>query len=129
MNDVTTTTEDVTVVVHPFPLAQESDADAGRFAFGYRVTIANNSAQAIHLDMRYWVIIDGNGERREIRGPGVVGKQPTIQPGETYTYSNGAQLPTAWGTMEGGYGFTREDGSHFPAYIDRFYLVSDQVAA
>lgn len=125
----TTTTEGIAITVQPFALSAESDEAANRFAFGYRITITNQTPQPVQLLMHYWVIIDGDGERREVRGPGLAGQQHSIEPGTSLTLTDGAELPTNWGTMEGGFRMRRGDGSCFAAYVDRFFLVAKQLTS
>lgn len=93
--------------------------------FSYRIRITNRTAHAIILKRRRWVIVDSDGEREEVRGDGVSGQNPRIDPGETFDYRSFCPLKTDWGTMEGEYVFLRADGSTFTAKIGRFFLVSD----
>ena len=103
-------------------LPDESDPDDRKFLFGYTIVIANDSPEPVRLVSRRWLIIDGNGRREEVRGPGVVGQTPRIAPGESYQYQSYCPLKTPWGTMEGEYEMRRDDGSTFPVNIARFYL-------
>jgi len=111
---------DVSVVAH-YQEAQ-SDEDLGRYVFIYNVMITNCSTEPVQLLSRHWVITDGNGEVREVKGVGVVGLQPTLEIGEVYQYSSGAVLATDVGTMEGSYTFVGESGEEFDAPIDPFLL-------
>jgi ApaG protein len=90
--------------------------------FLYTVTIRNEGRETVQLIARHWIITDGTGHVEEIRGPGVVGRQPTIKPGESFTYTSGATLPTRFGVMEGTYEMVREDGDRFDARIAPFTL-------
>lgn len=121
-----TETRGVRVVVHPAFIPEQSDAAARQFLFSYRIRITNTSAAPAKLLSRHWVIVDAHGEREEVRGPGVVGQQPRLEPGQSFEYSSFSQLRTPWGTMEGDYQFQRDDGSIFDVAIGRFYLVSDE---
>ena len=84
---------------------QQSDASNNRYVYSYTVTIKNNSDQPYQLLSRHWVIQDGNMKVEEVYGDGVIGEQPKIEPGDSYSYSSGAVLETDIGTMEGRYFF------------------------
>ena len=90
--------------------------------FLYTVTIRNEGHETLQLMSRHWIITDGTGHVEDIRGAGVVGRQPTIKPGESFTYTSGATLPTRFGVMEGTYEMVREDGERFDARIAPFTL-------
>ena len=77
----------------------------------------------MQLLRRHWVIADGNGEVREVRGDGVVGEQPRLGPGEVHEYRSMCDLPTAWGTMEGSYDFVSDGGEECEVHVGRFFLV------
>jgi ApaG protein len=94
--------------------------DNKKYAFAYRISISNNGQQSVQLISRYWLITDGNGEKTEVQGPGVIGEQPHIHPGDSFQYSSGAVLDTPVGTMQGFYEMQREDGERFQAAIKRF---------
>ncbi|MBK7404530.1 MAG: Co2+/Mg2+ efflux protein ApaG [Phycisphaerales bacterium] len=106
-------------------MEDQSDPTSRKYVFGYRIVITNQSDQAIQVMGRRWLIIDSAGREREVRGEGVVGQQPVLQPGEHFEYSSFCPLPTPWGTMEGSYLIHGESGS-FAATIGRFYLVWNQ---
>jgi ApaG protein len=106
-------------------LAEESDPEANVWVFVYRVVILNQSERSMKLLSRHWIIRDANGERRDVRGPGVVGEQPELQPGASYEYRSSCPLTTPWGTMEGSYRCTWEDGSQFDVRIGRFFLAQN----
>ena len=116
------TTQGIRVGAVAFYLPQESDPDERRYAFGYRIVIVNDGDQPAQLLRRHWIIIDGDGHREEVRGPGVVGETPRLKPGEAFKYQSFCPLPTPWGTMEGSYTFQRDDGTTFEATVARFYL-------
>ena len=116
------TTETVTVAVRPAYLDGQSDVLAGRFAFAYVVRIENGGPDEVQLRRRRWVITDGRGHVREVEGPGVVGRQPTIPPGGAHEYQSFCVLPTFEGTMHGAYLMQRESGARFHAQIPRFHL-------
>jgi ApaG protein len=125
-----TTTRGVRVQVTSKFLPAQSAPDAPlaerRFAFAYTVTISNDSGDVVTLVARHWVIVDGNGLVEHVRGPGVVGFQPTLEQGQSFTYSSGAVLRTAQGTMQGEYLMERADGSRFEAAIAPFALVTEE---
>lgn len=116
------TSDGVRVRVGAQFLADQSDPALSRYVYAYRVRIANVGEQPAKLLGRHWVIVDALGEQREVRGPGVVGKQPDLSPGGSFEYVSGCQLTTEWGTMEGSYRMVRPDGSQFEASIGRFFL-------
>jgi len=93
-----------------------------RFVFEYTITISNNSSEVVQLQTRHWIITDGLGDVEEVKGPGVVGEQPVLSPGEGFRYTSGAVLPTERGTMHGTYQMHRADGAQFDATIAPFLL-------
>jgi ApaG protein len=90
--------------------------------FLYTITLANQSDETVQLLSRHWVITDATGKVEEVRGPGVVGQQPVLGPGESFTYTSGCPLGTAFGTMEGTYQMVTRGGEGFEAHIARFTL-------
>lgn len=112
------------MAVQPKYLPEQSDPGTRQWLFTYRIRISNEGAQRVQLMTRHWVIVDSTGQREEVRGPGVVGQQPKLAPGQVFEYSSFVPLRTSWGTMEGCYQFVGEDGLNFEAQIARFYLVS-----
>lgn len=117
-------TRDIEVVVEPFYLEEQSDPDDDRYVWGYRVVISNNSGVAVRLVNRYWNITDQNGQIDEVSGPGVVGEQPRLQPGDTYEYSSGCPLDTPSGLMFGHYQMETDEGEMFDVDIPAFSLDS-----
>lgn len=103
-------------------LADQSDPDDDRFVFAYTIRLQNRGEQAAQLISRHWVITDGNGKVEEVKGDGVVGKQPVLEPGQSFEYSSGAVIETAVGSMRGSYQMQAEDGTHFDASIPTFTL-------
>ncbi len=103
-------------------LPEQSDPEQGRFAHAYTIRIRNTGTVASQLISRHWIIKDENGGRVEVKGLGVVGHQPLIQPGENFEYTSGSQIVTPVGTMEGSYFFVAEDGYRFDAQIPVFTL-------
>ena len=103
-------------------LAGESDETTGRFTFAYTITIRNAGNVAAQLISRHWIITDAQGIVQEVRGLGVIGAQPLLQPGESFEYTSGASIATAVGTMRGAYQMVAEDGTRFEAPIPEFTL-------
>ena len=118
-----TVTDGIRVQAAAQYLPDRSNPDDNQYVFAYRIVITNEGTQGARLKSRHWVIIDANGQREEVRGPGVVGKTPTLGPGGRFEYTSGCPLRTTWGTMEGSYVMEREDGERFEASIGRFLLV------
>lgn len=96
----------------------------GKFAFAYRVRIENQSESSVQLLSRYWLVTTSDGRKLEVAGDGVVGKQPTIAPKQSFAYSSGALLETPVGTMEGFYEMKDEQGQMFKAIIEPFILAT-----
>ena len=117
-------TKDIEVVVEPFYLEEQSDPEDDRYVWGYRIIISNNSAIAVRLVNRYWNITDQNGQVDEVTGPGVVGEQPRLSPGDTYEYSSGCPLDTPSGLMFGHYQMETDEGEMFDVDIPAFSLDS-----
>ncbi len=90
--------------------------------FLYTITIANEGEDTVQLLTRHWIITDGAGHVEEVKGEGVVGQQPTLAPGETFTYTSGCPLSTPFGLMQGTYQMTTKDGEAFDATIAPFTL-------
>jgi ApaG protein len=117
------TTEGIRITVQSLYLADQSVPDRDRYVFAYTVAIRNDGARAVQLKTRHWIITDANGEVEEVRGDGVVGEQPRLDPGEAFQYTSGCVLATPLGTMQGSYRMWRDDGSYFDAKIAPFSLV------
>lgn len=100
----------------------ESVPEDNRFVFSYTVTVRNDGKLPARLLSRHWVITDANGKVREVRGEGVVGEQPHVNPGEGFKYTSGAMLETAVGTMRGSYRMQADNGEMFDADIPEFTL-------
>jgi len=103
-------------------IADQSDADTDRYAFAYTITITNTGNITAQLISRHWIITDANNLVQEVKGPGVVGAQPKLKPGESFEYTSGSVLATSVGTMRGAYQMVAEDGTHFDAAIPEFTL-------
>ena len=117
-------TRGIRVTVEPRFVAEESQPDKGRFFFAYTVEITNLTAERVQLKSRRWQIVDGHGKTQQVQGAGVVGQQPVLGPGESFTYTSGCPLPTPDGTMEGAYMMALETGEAFQADIPAFSLDS-----
>lgn len=113
---------DIDISVQTQYLTEQSDPDNDRYAFAYTIGIENRGAEAVKLLSRHWIITDDNNQVEEVRGEGVVGLQPLIQPGQKFVYTSGAVLTTQFGTMQGSYSMARPDGSRFDADIPAFLL-------
>lgn len=99
-------------------------SEPGRFLFTYTVRVTNEGATAAQLLTRHWIIVDASGSRHDVVGDGVVGKQPFLEPGESFEYTSFCVLDTPHGSMHGSYGMRRNDGTPFQARIARFPLVA-----
>ena len=115
-------TEGIRVQVTSIYLPERSEPEMDSYTFAYRVRISNESAQGVQLISRHWVITDGDGNVQEVRGPGVVGAQPYLQPGEAFEYTSFCPLSTVVGTMQGSYQMVFEGGESFDAEIAPFTL-------
>jgi ApaG protein len=103
-------------------LPEQSDEASGRYVFAYTITLRNAGSAAAQLISRHWIITDAQGLVQEVRGLGVVGAQPLLQPGESFEYTSGASIATPVGTMRGSYQMVAEDGTRFEAPIPEFTL-------
>ncbi|CAN7616153.1 Co2+/Mg2+ efflux protein ApaG [Phyllobacterium sp. LjRoot231] len=115
-------TRDIEVTVEPFYLEEQSNPEENRYVWGYRITIANESESTVQLRARYWKITDGNGHVEEVRGPGVIGEQPILNPGDSFQYSSGCPLTTTSGVMLGRYTMQTDSGERFDIEIPAFSL-------
>lgn len=114
----------IEVIPMPQFIPEQSDPENDRYIFAYTITIRNIGEVPAQLVSRHWIITDGNNEIQEVRGLGVVGKQPLLQPGESFQYTSGSSLTTPIGTMKGTYQMVAEDGTHFEAEIPEFVLAT-----
>lgn len=103
-------------------LVDQSDEGASRYVFAYTITLRNLGSVAAQLISRHWIITDAQGLVQEVRGLGVVGAQPLLQPGESFEYTSGASIATPVGTMRGSYQMLAQDGTRFEAPIPEFTL-------
>ena len=118
------TTGGIRVTVRPRFLDDQSDPDDHHFVWAYSVRIENASEERVQLLNRYWRITDAMGAIKEVRGAGVVGEQPVLQPGEAFEYTSGTPLSTPSGIMVGAYEMQRGDGQTFEVAIPAFSLDS-----
>jgi ApaG protein len=119
----TALTEGIRITVRSSYLAEQSAPRASRYVFAYTVRIANEGNEPAQLRTRHWIITDANGKVEEVRGPGVVGRQPALAPGGHFEYTSGCVLETPRGEMRGSYQMVRPDGRGFDAVIAPFLLV------
>jgi ApaG protein len=103
-------------------LVEQSDEAAGRYVFAYTIRLRNTGSVAAKLISRHWIITDAQGLVQEVRGLGVVGAQPLLEPGQSFEYTSGAAIATAVGTMKGSYQMVASDGTRFEATIPQFTL-------
>jgi ApaG protein len=113
---------EITVVARATYLPEQSDPARDQYVFGYTITITNSGNVTAQLISRHWLITDGEHRVQEVKGLGVVGKQPTLKPGESFEYTSGTSIPTPVGTMHGTYQMQGDDGHAFDAPIPSFTL-------
>jgi ApaG protein len=107
-------------------LVEQSKPEQNQFAFSYTVTFTNTGSVPAQLISRHWIIDDANGTRREVKGLGVVGHQPYMEPGQSFEYTSGTPLETASGKMHGSFFFVAEDGERFDVAVAEFELVQQR---
>jgi ApaG protein len=115
-------TREIAVSVEPTYLETKSSPETSQYVWAYRVIIENQGRETVHLLSRHWMITNARGELTEVKGPGVVGEQPVLRPGERFEYTSGAPLDTPWGMMGGAYQIETESGEHFDIEIPTFSL-------
>jgi ApaG protein len=116
------TTRAIKITVEPFFLPQHSSPDEHRYVWAYRVRIENGGGETVQLRRRHWKITDSRGHLEEVRGPGVVGEQPVLRPGDHFEYTSSCPLPTPSGFMVGTYDMETPSGEVFAAQIPAFSL-------
>jgi ApaG protein len=124
--DSETVTEGIRIKAEPHYLLERSIPEDSQYLFRYKITITNEGSEWAKLKSRHWIIIDSDGKREDVYGPGVVGEEPELEPGGTYSYSSFCPLGTNFGTMEGTFSMVRRDGQPFEVRIARFYLTTNQ---
>ncbi|MGE3067532.1 MAG: Co2+/Mg2+ efflux protein ApaG [Hyphomicrobiaceae bacterium] len=115
-------TRGIRVRVKPQYLEDQSEPDDGRFYWAYTIDIVNEGTETVQLRSRHWRITDASGRTEEVRGPGVVGQTPTLQPGASFQYTSGCPLTTPSGIMVGSYQMATETGEVFNVAIPAFSL-------
>ncbi|MFO1520104.1 MAG: Co2+/Mg2+ efflux protein ApaG [bacterium] len=115
-------TRSIRVEVDPQYVPDQSRPDRDYYFFSYHVTLTNEGEETVQLMSRHWIITHGDGRVEEVKGPGVVGEQPTLEPGESFEYTSFCPLHTSTGTMQGTYQMVTEDGEGFDAKIPLFTL-------
>ena len=117
-------TRGVKIIVRPQYLDGQSKPEEGHFVWAYTITIENHGRETVTLRTRYWKITDANGQVQEVRGAGVVGEQPELKPGDTYSYTSGCPLKTSSGFMVGAYQMQKADGEFINVDVPAFSLDS-----
>jgi ApaG protein len=117
-----TVTRGIRIIVQPRFVPEQSEPAESQYLFAYHITIRNEGAETVQLLTRHWVITSGEGKVEEVRGPGVVGYQPVLKPGEEFQYTSGCPLNTPVGTMHGSFQMVTQGGDGFDATIDAFRL-------
>ena len=115
-------TSGVRVAVRARYIPERSNPGDGEWFFAYTIRITNESERTVQLLSRHWVINDADGKVEEVRGPGVVGQQPVLSPGESFEYTSACPLPTSFGVMQGTYQMVTPSGDHFDIDIAPFSL-------
>jgi len=113
---------EISIDVETSYIEEQSDPENDRFVFAYTIIIRNTGHVAAKLMTRHWIITDANNDTQEVRGDGVVGEQPHLNPGEGFQYTSGTVLETPIGSMRGSYQMVTDDGVHFDAEIPMFTL-------
>lgn len=126
--DSSCTTREFTVRAVPSYAPDKSDPTSRQYCFTYRITIENHGSQEARLLSRRWVITDALGRVHTVEGEGVIGMQPSFQPGVSFEYSSFCPLSTRWGTMEGAFIMQTPEGEQFEITVARFYLVAPEDA-
>ena len=117
-------TRNIEVIVEPSFLADKSSVPHSQFFWAYHVAIVNHGSETVQLKSRHWIITDANGREQVVKGPGVVGEQPVLKPGQSFEYTSGVPLATASGFMAGTYGMVTAQGEGFDIEIPPFSLDS-----
>ena len=115
-------TRGIAVSVEVTYLEANSSPDNSQYFWAYRVTVENQGRETVQLRSRHWMITNAHGELTEVKGPGVIGKEPILEPGESFTYTSGAPLNTPSGMMGGSYQMESDRGERFDIEIPTFSL-------
>jgi ApaG protein len=121
-------TRNIEVTVTPRFLTDRSSPEKSYYFWAYEIEIANRGTETVQLKTRHWQITDANGRLQEVRGAGVVGETPVLEPGKSFEYTSGVPLPTPSGFMRGSYGMVTTDGEGFDIEIPAFSLDSAHAA-
>jgi len=119
-------TNGVRIDVETYYVAEKSIPAMNQYLFGYEITITNENPEAVQLLHRHWVITDALGRVEEVKGPGVIGKQPRLKSGDSFTYDSFCPLPTPFGSMRGSYKMMRDNGEFFEVDVPLFSLVQSK---
>ncbi|HUP91231.1 MAG TPA: Co2+/Mg2+ efflux protein ApaG [Solimonas sp.] len=122
-----TITRNIRITVKPRFVPEQSEPERSQYLFAYHITIRNEGTHTVQLKTRHWVITNGEGKVEHVRGPGVVGYQPVLKPGEDFQYTSGCPLATPVGTMHGEFSMVTESGEMFDALIEPFRLAVPSV--
>jgi ApaG protein len=117
-------TRHIEVTVEPNFMPERSSIERCEYFWSYTIVITNSGSETVQLQTRHWIITDATGRRQDVRGPGVIGKQPVLAPGEHFKYTSGVPLPTASGFMTGTYQMVSESGERFEIDVPTFSLDS-----
>ncbi|MES2985147.1 MAG: Co2+/Mg2+ efflux protein ApaG [Pseudomonadota bacterium] len=120
----TKTTRSIKITASPHFLAEQSEPGDSHYVWAYTIQLENYGSEPVQLLNRHWKITDARGTTQEVRGPGVIGEQPVLKPGEAYRYTSGTALATASGLMLGEYEMVTGDGEHFEVEVPPFSLDS-----
>lgn len=122
-----TVTRGVRVIAEPRFVPEQSDPASGQYLFAYQIRLHNQGEETVQLVSRHWIITNGEGQVEEVRGPGVVGYQPTLKPGQEFQYTSACPLDTPVGTMHGSFQMVTAAGEAFDACIAPFRLAMPRV--
>lgn len=116
-------TNGVKISVKVYPIPEKTVPALNQYLFGYEITITNENPEPVQLLHRHWIITDALGRVEEVKGPGVIGRQPRLHAGESFTYDSFCPLSTPFGSMKGTYKMMRDNGEFFEVEIPLFNLV------
>jgi ApaG protein len=119
-------TNGVRIDVDTYYVADKSVPAMNQYLFGYEITITNENPEAVQLLHRHWIITDALGRVEEVKGPGVIGKQPRLKSGDSFTYDSFCPLPTPFGSMRGSFKMMRDNGEFFEVDVPLFSLVQSK---
>ena len=117
----------ISVTCKPMFMEKQSQNQPGKYIFAYTIRIENTGSLAAQLMTRKWEILDEKNDKQQVEGDGVIGEQPRLEPGQSFSYTSGVIIETETGTMEGSYTMRRDDGSQFDVAIPMFALVPEKM--